>query len=131
METMRFRCRHCGKLKLVVKKGQKYCSDVKCQQARKNAWRRQKYAEDLDYRLNQKQSTEMWLESVGGAAEYYREYRRKRKQGHRGASANSDARQTNSLIKTGSYYIFPVCGESYANSDAIRVKIEVITDRYP
>jgi hypothetical protein len=117
-----------------------YCGDERCQKVRKNAWRREKYAGDLDYRLNQRESSRAWLKSVGGAARYFREYRRKQ---HRGeslfaryeapidTSANSDARQTNSLIKTGSYYIFPVCGESYANSDAIRVKIEVITDRYP
>lgn len=47
----------------------------------------------------------MWLESVGGAAEYYRKYRKKRKRGQIGGKS--------------------------ANRDAMRVKIEVISDRYP
>lgn len=131
METKRFRCKKCGKLKMVRRKGQRYCSDVRCQQARKNAWRRQKYAEDVDYRLNQRASTEAWLETVGGSAKYYREYRRKRKQGRIEKSANRDVRNGDSLLKTGRYLIFPVSGKTNANRDAMRVKIEVISDSYP
>jgi hypothetical protein len=108
-----------------------YCSDARCQQVRKNAWRRQKYAEDLDYRLNQRESTEAWLEAVGGSAKYYREYRRKRKRERIGTNANRDAMEGDSSLKSGSYVIFPVCGKPGANRDAIRVKIEVISDRYP
>lgn len=132
-----------------------YCGEKECQRARKNGWRREKYAEDLDYRLNQRESTKAWLESVGGGAKYYREYRRKRKRGRlktgapslvrragfdgegslfarRGIrirpSANRDAIREDSILKTGRYVIFPVCGRVGANRDAIEVKIEVILD---
>ena len=79
MEKQRFRCKHCGKLKLQRVMGQKYCSEKACQQARRNTWRREKYAEDSDYRQNQQASTAAWLSSQGGAAAYYREYRSRRK----------------------------------------------------
>lgn len=79
MEKQHFRCRHCGKLKLQRVMGQKYCGEKACQQARRNSWRREKYAEDSDYRRNQQASTAAWLESQGGAAVYYRRYRTKQK----------------------------------------------------
>ena len=79
MESQRFRCCHCKKLKRRRVAGQRYCSDEECQKARKNAWRRQKYATDPDYRLNQRESTEAWLEANGGTATYHRRYRRERK----------------------------------------------------
>lgn len=79
MEKQRFRCRHCGKLKLQRVMEQKYCGAKGCQQARRNAWRRTKYADDVDYRRNQQASTSAWLSSQGGAAAYYRQYRMKQK----------------------------------------------------
>lgn len=153
MEKNRFRCLSCGKLRMIRKKGQMYCSDKRCQQCRKNNWRRKKYQEDPDYRLNQRDSTKAWLVSQGGGARYYREYR-KRKKRHRkklaqavsnhGASmeqlslfaknsisANRDAREGNSLLKSGTYMIFPISGRCGANRDAIGAKIEIILDRYP
>ncbi len=79
MEKQRFRCRHCRRLRLKRVWDQKYCSEKACQQARRNAWRRNKYAEDLDYRHNQRASTATWLSSQGGAAAYYRRYRSRQK----------------------------------------------------
>lgn len=79
MEKQRFRCRHCGKIKVQRVLEQKYCGERACQQARRNAWRRDKYAEDVDYRRNQEASTAAWLSSQGGAAAYYRQYRLRRK----------------------------------------------------
>ena len=155
MKAKRFRCRHCGELKLSRKKGQMYCGERACQKARKSRWRREKYAEDLDYRINQRESTQLWLESVGGAAKYYRGYRKKRKRrqvkpeavlvvnrgsisaekslfakphGLLGRYANRDAISRNSLLKSGRYFIFPIGGKYGANRDAIRVEIEVISD---
>jgi hypothetical protein len=77
MKIKRFKCRHCRRLFPKKVTDQKYCGASACQKARKNAWRREKYASDPDYRLNQKESTEAWLLSVGGSAEYYREYQKK------------------------------------------------------
>lgn len=79
MEKQRFRCRHCRKLKVQRVLDQKYCSERACQQARRNAWRRDKYAEDSDYRRNQQASTAAWLSRQGGAAAYYRRYRSRRR----------------------------------------------------
>jgi len=79
MKTTRFKCRHCGRLLLGRVPGQKYCGEKSCQAARKSAWRRKKYVSDPDYRLNQKESTDAWLESVGGSAKYYRDYRRRKR----------------------------------------------------
>jgi hypothetical protein len=145
METRRFRCLACKKLKTERVKGQRYCGDPACQKARKNTWRRQKYATDVDYYLNQKQSTKTWLASKGGAATYYRDYRKRRKaaldqerqctkgppsikaiggaQRAMSPSANSDASLRKSPIKTGRYWL---CPES-ANSDAIWVEIKAIS----
>ena len=75
MEKQRFRCRHCGRLKVQRVLGQMYCGERACQQARRNLWRRNKYAEDPDYRRNQQSSTAAWLSNQGGAAAYYRGYR--------------------------------------------------------
>ncbi len=155
MKTKRYRCRCCQTLKVVKKKGQKYCGDKRCQQVRKNRWRREKYAEDVDYRLNQRASTEAWLKSAGGAAKYHREYRRRSKEQRRvkelqfgverkdfvshaslflpshqaiTGSANRDAPYGNNPIKAGRYIIFPVPDKAGANRDPIKVEISVISD---
>ncbi len=77
-KAAKFRCVCCGRLRPLRVSGQKYCSEKACQFARKNRWRREKYGSDSDYRLNQKESTATWLESRGGAATYYRDYRRRK-----------------------------------------------------
>jgi len=135
MKKTRFRCRCCGKLKHCRSADQCYCGKTSCQRARKNVWRRAKYASDPDYRLNQAQSTAAWLDRQGGVAAYYREYRRRRrKQGRSGAptrsgepppapSANSDASFGDSPVVSGIYHLVPLCG---ANRDAISVKLSVI-----
>lgn len=83
MANERFRCRYCRKLKARRTPDQCYCSDDACQKARKNAWRRERYSSDPEYRLNQRDSTNAWLEAKGGAAAYYRQYRQERKQRQR------------------------------------------------
>jgi phage FluMu protein Com len=132
-----FRCRHCWKLKALQVEGQRYCGEKACQQARKNEWRRTRYAEDPDYRLNQQASTETWLASQGGAAAYHREYRQRRKTGGtprvgRGdearkasvsVSANRDASPGDLPFKTGRYVIAPV----NANRDAYLVEIRLVS----
>lgn len=80
MNGLRFRCRHCRRLVAEGKAGQQYCGRKACQAARKREWSRQKYASDEDYRLNQKASTDAWLESRGGSAAYYRDYRRRKRE---------------------------------------------------
>lgn len=130
--------------------GQKYCGAKECQRARKKAWRRNKYASDPDYRLNQQASTAEWLSKVGGAAQYYREYRKRKKlfaskrreegkpalwqkpedeslfaeiSSGSDVSANRDAKKRKRQIKTGRY---KMCLAG-ANRDAFWAEIRVIT----
>jgi hypothetical protein len=79
MEYGRFRCRHCCRLQWRRSGNQRYCSDEACQRARRNTWRREKYATDPDYRANQRASSEAWLAAQGGVAAWYRDYRRRRR----------------------------------------------------
>lgn len=81
MELTWFRCTACRSMRRQKTSGQSYCSEAGCQKARKNSWRREKYKADPDYRANQRDSTAAWLETRGGAAVYYREYRRRVRQG--------------------------------------------------
>ena len=144
MAKERFRCRHCRKLRPRRTPDQRYCSDEACQKARKNAWRRERYAADPDYRLNLRDSTMAWLDANGGAAEYHRRYRQARKQRRReqsrakgeakpvdsasspgqAAGANSDALLQESPSISGTYVLFPLGG---ANSDAVHAEIRVIS----
>lgn len=151
MKKTRFRCRHCKRLCEIRVLGQAYCADSACQRARRNGWRRAKYESDTDYRLNQKSSTDDWLLSVGGAAKYHREYRRKRQRvveqncksktapkpkgssntslfaevaAGANTSANSDALLHETPIKSGRYRICP----AGANSDAFIAEIRLILD---
>ena len=145
MDEHQFRCRRCKEVRLKRRPDQQYCGREACQKARKNAWRRLKYQTDPDYRANQRESTDAWLASQGGGAEYYRRYRKQRQKlaVHRGeitgrdtpvapeqapksmipASANSDARTPQSEVISGRYEMLP-CGS--ANSDAILVDLFVI-----
>lgn len=147
MANKRFRCRHCRKLESKRTADQRFCNDEACQRARKNEWRRERYAADLDYRVNQRESSNAWLEANGGAAEYHRRYRRKRKQRRDKESviskkkaepvadsaaepgpataANSDALSVESLTISGRYKLIPFGG---ANSDALYAEIRIISD---
>lgn len=138
MGKQRFRCVACKKLRPLRVKGQRYCGQKACQQARKSAWNNKKYSSDVDYRNNQKQSTKSWLESVGGAARYHRNYRKKRKQkvnvslfanktNKANTNANMDALLDKSPVKTGRYLLFPV---DSANMDALLVNIADISMAY-
>jgi hypothetical protein len=142
MSQLRFRCRNCGKVRRRRTSDQRFCGDRDCQRARKNAWRREKYATDSDYKLNQRASSRAWFESVGGSADYFRRYRQKKRDlntkdenqeccemptcsDRQRRRANSDAKTANSFFYSGRYRLFP-CGS--ANSDAILVDIAVIPD---
>lgn len=149
-----YRCAHCDALKLKRVLDQRYCGAAACQRARKNRWRRDKYAGDIDYRQNQRESTQRWLSSQGGAAAYYRAYRQARscapespplavepptgiKSANSGATrcansdategANSDGKKAETLFCPGTYIVSPTAG---ANSDAFLMKIGFIPEGY-
>ncbi len=81
MGAERFRCCWCKRLKWKRTRDQRYCGERECQKARKNAWRREKYATDADYRANQRDSTKAWLSVRGGSAAYWRAYREGQRKG--------------------------------------------------
>lgn len=139
MKDGRFRCAGCQKMRPARVKGQRYCGASACQQARKNAWRQEKYATDADYRATHKESTRAWLVSVGGAATYYRQYRKLRRGKQQrlvgsatdpadlvesGRRAKRDAISTDSPVKTGHYLLVRV-GD--AKRDATFVEIRAIS----
>jgi hypothetical protein len=155
MGYKQFRCCGCHKLHRQRVAGQKYCSAQSCQKQRKNAWRREQYATDEEYRLCTRDSTRSWLEARGGAANYYRDYRQRRKLGQqtkptsnegspsvsqkdlsasqsksRGSGANSDAKNQQALVMTGKYLLVPMVPSGGANSDAIFIELTVITGEY-
>ena len=112
----RFRCRHCKKIKIKKTRIQKYCNDIECQKARRNTWRRQRYACDPDYRDNQRESTCSWLDKQGGAASYYRNYRK-----HRAKVKTSQAKSQDRTP--------PPSLPSSANSDGITQEKQSISKR--
>lgn len=137
MDYGKFRCRQCGKLWRRRTQEQSYCGESACQKARKNAWRRAKYAADADYRANQRDSTNAWLDEQGGTAAYHRAYRQRRKESgpvesmpalrsESPASANSDAKLGESSLKSGMYALTPIARKSDANSDALLARIDFI-----
>lgn len=139
MKHERFRCACCQKMRPARVKGQRYCGAPSCQQARKNAWRREKYATDVDYRATHKESTRAWLVSVGGAATYHRQYRKRRRGKQQrlvgqadsrassvesGRRAKRDATSTDCPVETGHYLLVPI-GD--AKRDATVVEIRTIS----
>lgn len=80
MNQFFFRCAGCNTKTPRHTRAQRYCKRPNCQKTRKNAWRRHKYATDREYRIGQRESTQTWFDSRGGASAYFREYRRKRRE---------------------------------------------------
>jgi hypothetical protein len=123
---------------------QRHCGASECQKARKNIWRREKYAQDSDYRANQRDSTNAWLDEQGGSAAYHREYRRRHKNPSpfRSASepgrpsrslppgAKRDAKLAESALASGVYTLVPVEPDGDTKRDALLVEIAVIPRGY-
>lgn len=136
MDEKRFRCRHCGKLRVVRVKGQRYCGEDECQQARRNRWRREKLHADPDYRMNQRESTEAWFEAQGGAAVYHRAYRDRRKLKVKGGQKIPCTRQgemqraaADGGIESGNL-LNDACGVVSAKRDASLRDMPIKTGRY-
>jgi hypothetical protein len=74
--SQKIRCANpnCGKLFLPDSriKGQRYCSKRTCQRLRKRQWQRHKIKNDPDYRDNQRDAQQCWLEQN---RDYWRRYR--------------------------------------------------------
>jgi len=100
----------------------RYCNRKDCQRVRKRRWQREKMKNDPDYRDNQRDAQQCWMEQN---RDYWRRYRdhhpeymkqnrllqRERDRRRRIRDlAKMDASDEISLIKPGSYYLIPTKG---------------------
>ena len=136
------RCKHCRGLfnSDPRVKDQKYCSDKRCQRARKTLWQKQKLATDPDYQANQKDSQKRWRENN---PDYWRNYRDQNPdyvkrnrilQTERNAKkrsikmiAKKDMIKKKLSIKSGSYFIIPSPVKEIANMDVSGQKVHIIS----
>lgn len=143
MEQVTFRCTCCRRIvrKNSRVKNQRYCGARDCQQARKNAWQREKQQTDPDYRSNKRESQQAW--QIGNRT-YWQKYRsrnleyrernrqlqqerdRKRCQTTDNHLAKMDALSRYFNDTTATYLIY-AGGENLAKKDALPVKIIPIT----
>ena len=130
---------------------QRYCRKKECQQARKNAWQRNKMATDEDYRKNQAAACRRWRDKN---RDYWKKYRKKnqaytsknrekqRQRNHsrtaaKGADgsilapiAKMDASKPENTLFAGTYRLIPVPETEIAKMDALIVKIDPIPNGY-
>jgi hypothetical protein len=123
-------------------KGQRYCSKKECQRLRKRQWQRRKIKDDPDYRDNQRDAQQCWMEQN---RDYWRRYRdqhpgyvkrnrllqRERDRRRRLADlAKMDVSRDISSIKPGSYYLIPT-KRNLAKMDVLSPKYFLIPQSYP
>ena len=128
---------------------QQYCSQPGCQKKRKNQWRQRKRRQDSDYRDNQRKADQSWRQKNPAYWQRYREahqdyvahnrdQQRQRDQRRRLNAvsatrrhlAKSDASPKNSSVPSGTYDLIPLPAPGLAKSDALRVKIILISADY-
>ena len=142
----RRRCKNCSRSFALTASHaeQKYCSRKECQKARKNDWQRCKLSSDEDYRKNQVDCQERWVDKHPGYWKRYREkhpeyvQRNREKQRARNQInrrqrparsmlqniANMDAKQRQKPLISGFYELIPVAGTPFANMAPIIVRID-------
>ncbi len=143
--SKRRRCNCCKQIFLITRNpGQRYCSQPDCQRARKNQWRKH-IRRDQDYRINQRYANKRWRRLH---PDYWQRYRtshqdyvcRNREQQHirncrakilvKAQAVNiakSDALNTSKPVDSGDCWLIPVPTDNIAKSDALFVRIAVIT----
>jgi len=141
-----FRCKHCGKLvkrNPRIKSSQRYCGQLGCQQARKNAWELMKIKTDESYRQCRQASKRQWRKQHSAHTyqcryrekhpEYVatnRERQKKRNDLHRSAKiVKTDALLPVSLINPGLYALLPWNKnklEKIVKTDALMVQLTVL-----
>lgn len=142
-------CKNCRQIFLITRNPrQHYCSQLHCQRARKNQWRKNVRYSDSDYRKNQSLANQRWQADHPDYWKQYRASHQKYVQRNRERQrmrdrcaripvqtqaahlAKSDALPEKNLIHSGNYWIIPVVANSLAKSDALFVKIDTITTGY-
>jgi hypothetical protein len=131
-------CLNCkSTIQILKNKNQKYCSEKKCQNIRKNQWRKNKIKLDPEYLENKKLSNKKWQNKNKG---YWRKYREKeplytlnniKKQQMRRVNqvAKRDALSNLLSSNTNTYNLIPVNCD-VAKRDALLVKITLNTNSY-
>ena len=139
------RCTHCRCRFLPDSrvKTQRFCTNKRCQRARKAQWQRHKMRTDPDYQANQQDCRRRWQEQH---PHYWRQYRQRRAdyrernrilQTHRDQKrrvhprAKMDVFETVSFVKPGIYHLIPAVGEHLAKMDVLSQKCHVIPITYP
>jgi hypothetical protein len=142
-------CKNCRQSFLITRNPeQRYCCKPDCQRARKNQWRKIARCNDPDYRENQSCANQRWRVTH---PDYWKQYRashqkyvqrnlEKQRVRDRAAKihrqteaahlAKSDALHAKNLINSGHYCIIPVLENNLAKSDALFVKINLLTTGY-
>lgn len=136
-------CHHCC-LPFTPKRNpkQSYCSNLSCQNTRKNTWWKQKQKYDPDYRENKRNAQKNWLKRNPNYWHKYRdvhpEYTVRNRQQQRVRDkkrikrspevenldlAKSDALDEKGRIKSGTYRLMPCL----AKTDALIVQISLIS----
>lgn len=119
-----------------------YCNRKECQRVRKRRWQRQKMKNDPDYRDNQLEAQQCWMEQN---RDYWQRYRsrhpryvernrvlqkeRDKKQRNRNL-AKMDASEQVSFVKPGSYYLIPAKSD-LAKMDTSSHRYFLIPSSYP
>lgn len=118
-------------------KNQQYCNKEQCQRVRKNRWQRQKMKNNPQYRKDQKEGQQCWIEQN---QDYWQQYRnqhpecvirnrllqKERDQKRRSKNlAKMDSLKPISPVKAGSYYIIPGTAD-LAKMDSLSHKYRLI-----
>ena len=119
-----------------------YCNRNDCQRVRKRCWQRKKMKNDPDYRDNQRDAQQCWMEQN---RDYWRRYRHRHpeyvkrnrllqkqrdKRRRLRNLAKMDASKQSSFVKAGSYYLIPA-KENLAKMDASPDIYFLIPSSYP
>jgi len=123
-------------------KNHRYCNRKDCQRVRKRQWQRQKMKHDPDYRDNQRDAQQCWMEQNRG---YWRRYRGQHPQyvkrnrllqrerdrrRHIRDLAKMDTSEKIPFVKPGSYYLIPAKG-NLAKMDTSPQRYFLIPSAYP
>ena len=123
-------------------KNHRYCNKKGCQRVRKKYWQRQKIENDPDYRDNQRDAQQCWMEQH---RDYWRRYRKRhpeyvtqnrllqRERDRRRRLRNlakMDTSEQISFVKPGSYYLIPAKWD-LAKMDASPQRYFLIPNPYP
>ena len=136
-------CFHCAAMFIPRNRKQYCCSRPECQRARKTNWQRIKMKTDPDYRKNQQESHQCWIEQN---RDYYQRYRAKnpqyvkrnrllqklRDQKRRDRRNLAKMDESNPLypVKPGYYHLIPAKGD-LAKMDSISPQYFLIPDTCP